>query len=183
MNNVLHTRIRRIIAAAAIGAVAALGVGLGGSAAHAVTGSTGTHYKSVATCDSHGSSAVTGSMDTITVKAPTIYAVNATSGFDSQIVSFRQRLVKWNGSAWVNTGSQSAVWSGPASDRSAARDFTDGQGHTYTMPSFTFNAGAGYYAIVTDYAWNQSAGMPSGSDMAFAVHSNNNPTAYCTFQY
>lgn len=164
------------VAAGTIGVIV-----LAAATAQAATGRTGTHYVSTATCRPISSPVVAG-QDVINVKAPTIYAANVTSGQDAQFVGFRQRMVKWNGSAWVNTGQASALYQGFATDSTAALDFKDPQGRTYRMPEFNLTAAKGYQAVVTDYYWYNSNTV-TGSDAAYAWHSNNNPTSYCTFAY
>jgi hypothetical protein len=156
------------LAVVGIGAVAA-------SPAAAATGSTGVHYRSAATCMGISSPVVAG-QSRVRVAAPTIYAANTTAGLDAQYVSFRQRLVRWNGARWVATDQYSAVWRGFATDARAAVDFTSGT-RTVRRPSFDFTAGPGYYAVVTDYWW------PRGSDSAYAYHTPSANTGYCGFVY
>jgi len=74
------------------------------------------------------------------------------------------------------------VYKGFATDSRAALDFQDPQGRTFRMPAFDLMAAQGYQAVVTDYYWF-SGNTLTGSDSAWAYHSNNNPTSYCTFRY
>ena len=167
---------RRLLMLAAVVVSMASMVGIAGTAG-AATGRTGTHYRSKATCQAI--SPVMGTQDRITVAAPVIYAANTTSRVDAQVVKFRQRLVRWNGSSWVAAGS-SKVWSGFATDTTAALDFGDGT-RTLRRPQITFTAGKGYYAVVTDYWWAATSYTAGGSDAAYATHSPSSSTSYCAF--
>lgn len=176
------TRTRRprgrhaIIALAAVALSVLSVVGVSGTA-EAATGRTGVHYKSSAACK--GISPVMASQSQVVVQAPTMYAANTTSRVDAQIVRFRQRLLRWNGSAWVAAGS-SAVWSGFATDSTAALDFGDGT-RVLRRPQITFTAGKGYYAVVTDYWWAATSYTSGGSNAAVANHSPSSSTSFCTF--
>lgn len=173
-----HRRAARMVVAAVL--MAAVGVAATAGSAGAATGRTGVHHRSAATCQ--GISPVMASQSRIRVEAPTMFAANTSSAVDGQIVRFRQRLLRWNGTAWVSTGQASAVWSGFATDSKAALDFSDGR-RTLRRPAITFTTGPGYFAVVTDYwfaATNRTAG---GSNMAVAKHAPSPNTTYCGFQH
>ena len=135
--------------------------------AGAATGTTGVHTRSGATCKAI-SSPVVAMNDVVSVAAPVIDAANTSSMLDGQTVSFRQRLLKWNGSSWAATNQYSAVWSGFATHATAALDFSNGS-QTVRRPTFNFTAGAGYDAVVTDYWWGATNRTSGGSDMANRV--------------
>ena len=173
----------RIRATVGIALLAGLGVvALGAAPAGAVTGTTGVHYRSAAACQPI-SSPVIAAQDRIVAQAPKIFAANTSTALDAQTVSFRQRLAKWNGSAWIYTGSNSAWWNGFATDATAALDFTNSAGQTLRMPVVTFTAGPGYYAVVTEYSFAPTNRTTGGSDAAFGYHSNSTSVDYCGFTY
>lgn len=167
--------------AALVGGVALLGLGVSVGTADAATGTTGLHYRSNATCKPIASP-VQASSDIVSVAAPVIYAANTSSMLDGQTVSFRQRLVRWNGTSWVATNQYSAVWSGFATDATAALDFSDGT-RTVRQPAFDFTAAPGYYAVVTDYWWGATNRSSGGSNVATAYHSPAANNLYCGFIY
>ena len=171
------SRARHTARVALISAAAIIGLGVTASTANAAaTGTTGLHYVSAAACKGI-SSPVVAMSDVVSVNAPVIYAANTTSGLDGQFVSFRQRLEKWNGAAWVATNQYSSVWKGFATDNTAALDFSDGT-RTVRQPAFNFNAGAGYYRVVTDYWWS------NGTDLTVpAYHTPSSNTGFCGFAY
>jgi hypothetical protein len=173
-------RARRKVLAVTVGLLSMAGVvGLAGPA-DAATGKTGTHYRSATACRSIASP-VTAAQSTVVAAAPVIYAANTTTGLDGQTVRFRQRLLRWNGASWVAAG-QSAVWSGFATDSTAGLDFSDGS-RTLRRPQITFNAGPGYYAVVTDYWWAATNRTTGGSNVATATHSPSTSVDYCNFRY
>lgn len=171
---------RRTARVALVGGMALLGIGVGTTAASA-TGLMGFHYRSSATCKAI-SSPVQAMNDVVSVAAPVIYAANTSSMLDGQMVSFRQRLVKLNGTVWVATNQYSAVWTGFATDATAALDFSDGT-RTVRQPAFNFTAGPGTYAVVTDYWWGATNRTSGGSDMAWAYHSPSYYDTQCFFTY
>jgi len=170
---------RRTFRAALISGIALIGLGVGAGTADAA-GTTGFHYLSNATCKAI-SSPVQAMSDTISAAAPVVYAANTSSMLDGQNVSFRQRLLKYSNGSWFQVG-QSAVWTGFATDATAALDFSDGT-RTLRQPIITFTAGPGYYAVVTDYWWGATNRTAGGSDVQTAFHSPSNNTGYCSFTY
>jgi hypothetical protein len=175
-----HRRPVRFAMVAVLALMGALSSVAFSSTAGAATGLTGLHYLSAATCRPI-SSPVVAARSQVAAAAPIMYAANTTSGLDGQTVSFRQRLQVWNGSTWV-ASSQSAVWSGFATDGTAGLDFSDGS-RTLRRPVITFTAGPGYYRVVTDYWWAATGRTSGGSNSAVAQHSPSSTTAYCGFSY
>lgn len=172
-------RNRRLVAVAAGLLSLASVVGIAGPA-EAATGRTGTHYRSATSCAGISSPVVAG-RSRVVAAAPVMYSANTTGGQDSGTVRFRQRLLRWNGTAWV-ASQQSAVWSGFATDNTAGLDFSDGT-RTLRRPQITFNAGPGYYSVVTDYWWTAHNTTNTGSNVATALHSPSTNTGYCNFRY
>lgn len=166
------------LAAAVCGAAIVLGAA---APAGAATGTTGTHYPSAATCNGI-SSPVEARRSQVVAAAPTMFAPNTTTGRDAGTVQFRQRLLKWNGTAWVSAGQASAVWTGFAMDDTAALDFSDGT-RTLRRPQITFTTGPGYYAVQTDHWFTAHGSGAKGSNVTNAVHKPSTSTSFCYFRY
>lgn len=153
------TTIRRSLGAAAV--VGALALAVGGSDAHAATGTVGAHSVARANC----------STVEIRSSAPAIKAVNRTTAVDQQWVVVQPVLYKWSGTAWVKQSTYTAII-GLATDASSPTVWYDFVTRARTTPaSMAMMTTNGHYKMAYAYYW-YTGNTVTGSDLLWATHTS-----------
>jgi hypothetical protein len=163
------TTIRRTVATTA--ALAALAIGLGAGGADAASGSVGPHSAARATC---------GTVE-IRSTAPTVKAVNRTAAVDQQWVVVQPVLYRWNGSAWAQSSTYTAIM-GLATDAKAPTVWYDFVTRAQTSPSsMAMMTQSGSYKLAYNYWW-YTGNTITGSDSLWATHTSpiGAVTSYCS---
>ena len=156
MRNVRKACMRALQGAAMAGVVTMLTLG-SLPTAMAATGTVGVHRAKLVSCNS-----------TMNMAAPKVYAVNSTTGVDSQMVVFQALLFKWDGSAWVLSNRGPAL-EGKATDTSSPGTWLDYKiGYVVGQGTQSFPVTHGYYKVAINYWWLRNDGTTSGHDYAWA---------------
>ena len=148
--------IRRVLAAVAVSGAAVVMVAGG---ANASTGVTGAHSTKSVLCNGREAH----------VYAPTMKAVNRTSGVDRQIVAFQPVLYEWNGTTWASYSTYGPAKYGTATDTASPTVWRDlgtnanPGGGDFTM-LLTDN---GYYRVAYKMWWATGSSW-TGSDYLWA---------------
>ena len=122
-------------------------------------GRTGSHSAGTVSCNAGRQFAV---------NAPTIYAVNATAGVDSQRVAWRATISRWNGFQWAAV-QQSAWVSGDATDTTPAT--TSGQ--TLTAPY------SGWWRVSYELVWYATSAVGEARTQVWATsHTGTHGASY-----
>jgi hypothetical protein len=151
-------KIKQITRGAVVALLSVAALGSMGSAAHATTGTVGSHRTGTVRC-------ATPDSVSLAPLFPTIKAVNRTTGVDYQNVAFQPTIYKWNGSQWVEYQGGMLLY-GRASDSASPsvwRDWATGQTVDENALTATLT-GRGYYRVAIHFYWLDSSYRTTGSD-------------------